>query len=164
MGTVLGFMEVHMKKNLSSLQRLLIAHNYTKNVIIPTMKKTDINKLEIEKIENCMENLSVFQCKACGRLHYATSWRCKNRFCVLCQHFKTLRYIKKFMPVLEDWSNFNDQYIMMLNFTIKDMDNLELMIDTINNSFRALYSNRSTRDYFKNKFVGRNQKSRSCYR
>lgn len=143
-----------MKKDFSSLQRLLIAHNYTKNVIIPTMKKTDINPLEINKIENCMQNLSVFKCKACGRLHYATSWRCKNRFCVLCQHFKTIKYIAKLLPIFKEWSDGYQQYVMMLNFTIKDMDNLELMVNTINNAFRAFYSNRSTRDYFKNKFIG----------
>lgn len=144
-----------MKSQLTSLQRLLVAHDYTQKVIIPTMKKTDINPLDIQKVQDCMQNLSVFKCKSCGRLHYATSWRCKSRFCVLCQHFRTIKYIAKLMPILKEWSEGQNQYIMMLNFTIKDMDNLEYMIDVINKSFRALYSNRSTRDYFKNKFVGR---------
>ena len=124
---------------LSSLQRLLVAHDYTQNVVIPTMKKTDVSPLDIQKIEDCMSNLSVFKCKCCGRLHYATSWRCKNRFCVMCQHFKTIKYIAKLMPIFKEWSAVPGQYVMMVNFTVKDINNLNLMVDWVNNSFRALY-------------------------
>lgn len=139
---------------LSKFQRLLLAYNYTQYSVLPCMIKAGVSESDIQSVKHCLSNLSVFKCSSCGKYHYATSFRCKNRFCVLCSHFKTVKYISKLIKKFNEWILSPGHYIVMLNFTIVDSDNLKDSINCLNKCFRGLRTNRGDREWFDSRFPG----------
>lgn len=136
------------------LERLFTGYNFMRDIIIPSAVAAEIIPSDIKKMKTCLSNFSVYKCKCCGSLQIASANRCKNRFCVMCQHLRTKKWLAKLIPILIDWRK-QGNYICMLNLTLKDMDSLRDMIFTINQAWRTMtHENKSSKEWFSDRFPG----------
>ncbi len=139
---------------MTELERLIYGYHFMHDIIIPAAIKADIFPADIHKMSVCLENFAVYKCASCGKLHFASSYRCKNRFCVVCQHQRTKIWLARLLPLVRNWK-LSGNYVCMLNFTMVDMVNLEFMINAINNAFRIFsHDNKNNRDWFQDRFPG----------
>ncbi|MBO8161992.1 MAG: protein rep [Thermosipho sp. (in: Bacteria)] len=120
-------------------------------VVIPAFERLDVG--QAEKLKACGKYISVIECNSCATRHFAGFNRCKSRWCIPCNHAKVLIWVARLYPVLEDWVN-KGGYVSMLNFTVRDMENLEDGIQKLNKSFRDLYNMTRNRKYWKDRFPG----------
>lgn len=138
----------------NELERLITGYNFMQDIIIPAATDAQILPNDILKLKTCLSNFSVYRCKCCGSMKIASANRCKNRFCVMCQHLRTKKWLAKLTPILIDWRR-QGNYICMMNFTLKDMDSLSDMIFTINQAWRIMtHENKSSKDWFVDRFPG----------
>ncbi len=148
---------------MDELERLIYGYHFMHDIVLPACVNAHVLDSDIHKMSVCLENFAVFKCSACGKLHIASYHRCKNRFCVMCQHQRTKIWLSRLIPLIKKWKD-DGNYVCMLNFTIRDMDNLDLMIKAINNAFRILsHDNKYNRAWFQDRFPRWCKKFRGCY-
>lgn len=122
------------------------------SVVIPAFEVAGIRE-EVMKMKDCGKMISVIECTSCQTRHFAGFNRCKSRWCVTCAHVKVLAWVARILPVAENWLASGGN-ISMLNFTIKDVDNLDDGLTILNESFRALYNVPSKRKRWQERFPG----------
>lgn len=102
----------------------------------------------------CGQFVNVIECNSCGKNHYVGHNRCKSRWCVSCNRVKSLAWLARLIPVLQDWIE-QKKYVFMLNFTIKDLPDLSKGIDIINDAFRNMTNgDKNNRQKWKDRFPG----------
>ena len=139
---------------MDDLERLIYGYHYMHDIVIPAAIRADVLASDIYKMKTCLENFAVYKCSCCGHLQVASHYRCKNRFCVMCQHQRTKIWLARLIPLLKKWKE-DGNYVCMLNFTMIDLENLSDMIFAINNAFRILsHDNKYNRKWFQDRFPG----------
>ena len=106
------------------------------------------------KIKHCGDFTIISQCKNCGTNYFDGWYACRDRFCPLCQKKKSLQYVAKLMPILLDLSK-KGYFVNIVNFTIKDNNNLKYSLDLLYKAFRYIqHDNKYLRTEFNKRFVG----------
>ena len=129
-------------------------YSYSKELntelVLPGMKKA--NQIKIyNQIDGCGRIVFAIECDNCNTDHFAGFMSCRSRWCISCQHKKTLCWLAKLMPIVNDWNGNST----MLNLTIKDTDKLIDGLNLLNDSWRSFYNDdRKYREKFKRRFPG----------
>lgn len=112
-------------------------------------------KNEVNKLEMCGQFIHVIDCNSCHSLHYAGNTRCKSRWCINCNRIKSLAWLARLLPIMQDWIKKKNHNLFMLNFTIKDTDNLEQGLKILNDSYRYMTNgDKYKRKIWKSRFKG----------
>lgn len=127
--------------------------NYSLTKVVPALEKAGFNK-KATALYYCGTQKHLAMCSGCKTIYFNGFNTCKDRFCPICNKKRTLLYLAKIYPVLCDLLD-NGYYINIINYTIKDVDNLKSGIKLLNDSFRMLtHENKLYRELYKNKFCG----------
>lgn len=132
------------------------------NIIEPALEKAmfasnadkDLILSERIKISNCSTYIYTLKCKDCGQLHFKGYSRCKSKFCAVCNKTKAAIWTARLYQYCRDWLSAG-KYIVFLNFTVRDRDNLFENLKIIENAWRDMVNkNNKFKKVFKSKFVG----------
>lgn len=133
-------------------QRYMYGRKVMEEEVFPVFEFLSL--YETERIKNCGHYIYAIQCQSCNTKHFAGFNSCDNRWCIPCSHKKVLCWIARLLPIFQNWLS-QGNYLSMLNFTIKDSNDLEKNLCLLESSFRELYnSNKIRRDLWKNRFPG----------
>lgn len=94
---------------------------------------------DAEKIEHCSEYSNFKVCRACGSHHFNGTKVCKSRFCYVCAHKRGLLYLSRYGDLLKEYER-QGYRIKMITLTMKNMENLQEMMDKFNNDFHRFRS------------------------
>lgn len=126
---------------------------FARTQVVPLLEKAGFAE-KANKIKFCGHFKKIAECNDCGTWHFNGSDSCKDRFCPLCQKKRSLLWFAKITPLLREYLQ-KDYYVNMLNFTIRDTENLDYGINLINNAFRYLmHDNKKTAREFNKRFIG----------
>jgi hypothetical protein len=150
--------ERQKKINLKFLELAGIEYNqYELNIDDDIIKFNDKNVKnqvfydEYVKLNSCSYYVISATCEKCGTKHFAGFSRCKSRFCLVCNRVRTVKYIKHILDV----ANLEVNNFYHAVFTLKNYDDLSLMLDDINKYWRHFYnSDKTFRNKFKHRFLG----------
>ena len=121
--------------------------------VVPVLRQAGLND-KADIIANCGAFKHIAVCNDCGTAHFNGASSCKDRFCPICQKKRSLSWFRKVTPIMHDYIS-KGYLVNMLNFTIKDMDNLEEAINLLNKAFRYMtHDNKRTATIFNAKFIG----------
>lgn len=123
---------------------------YMANVVIPAFQNA---KLDPGRMSECGEYVYAVECQNCHTNHFSGFSRCKSRWCVSCNHVRTLAWLARIIPVVSEFRA-NGGYIGKLNLTIKNTDTLEDGLKILGNSWRNFSNGNGNRKRFKETFVG----------
>lgn len=127
--------------------------NFAKNKVVPLLAECGFQE-RAEKIALCGHFKNVAICKDCGTWHFNGASSCKDRFCPLCQKKRSLLWFSKITPLLHDYLD-KGYFVNILNFTIRDVDNLKYGVDLLNDAFRYLtHDNHQLAREFNKRFIG----------
>ena len=127
--------------------------NFAKNQVVPLLEKVGLHE-KAEKILTCGHFKKVAICEECNTWHFNGAESCKDRLCPVCQKKRALLWFAKITPLLHEYLE-REYFVNVLNFTIKDTDNLEEGINLLNNAFRYLtHENKTTAREFERRFIG----------
>lgn len=90
-------------------------------------------KLLSDSVKNCHKIVKMAICENDGAKHFDKTMCCDFRFCPICSHKRSQKYLALLFPVFEKLVN-EGKYICMLNLTIK---NTESLSDGRNKIFEA---------------------------
>lgn len=118
--------------------------------VIPAFNRAG---LEFDLLQSCGSVVYAIECQSCNTHHFSGFQRCKSRWCVSCNHVKTLAWIARLIPVIQEWKN-NGGYVGKMNFTIRNTETLQEGLDTLGESWRRFSNGKGVRSQFKAKFPG----------
>lgn len=140
-------------KKLHSINNDVVIPALEKCMQEPTADKILIRK-EIEKVYSCGSIIYTIRCNQCGQDHFKGFSRCKSKFCALCNQTKARMWVARLFQFCKDWLSAG-KYIVFLNFTIRDRDNLEEGLNVLEKAWHEMTSeNVKFRKVFKSKFLG----------
>lgn len=113
---------------------------YNQNCIIPRLQGIGEDKLA-QDIGQCGQVSCIATCKACGAKYFAGTNHCKSRYCAVCAKLRSMAWLCKLVPVLEDYRK-RGYKLFMLNLTIKDNESLTYILNKLMLSWRVM-----THDY-----------------
>lgn len=107
---------------------------HQKRVVIPAIREAGYTDLA-EKLAVCGEYVRVLRCGRCGARHFGGYVRCKDRFCVVCEHARAVIYVAR---IYERMRMYPDLKWSLLTLTLRDMEDLGSMVWRIKNGWRVL--------------------------
>jgi len=141
-----------LKNPASKWMRYRVGREYVQDTIYPLFKK--YNLPGADAIGTCGSFVYSIDCNSCNTKHFAGFRSCTNRYCIPCNYKKSLVWLSKLYPVIEKWLD-EGNTCSLLNFTVRDGQNLTERLDFLYNSFRNLYNNdKYTRKLWKDRFPG----------
>lgn len=123
---------------------------YMNSVVIPAFVNA---RIDPGRMSTCAEYIHAIECKSCATRHFSGFSRCKSRWCVSCNHIRTLAWLARLVPVIQEFRQ-NGGYIGTLNLTIKNTDTLEEGLKILGDSWRSFSNGKGNRKKFKDRFVG----------
>lgn len=124
--------------------------SYMNRVVIPAFEYAN---LETDVLRSCGDIVYSIQCDNCHTHHFNGFQRCKSRWCVSCNHVKTLAWIARLIPIIQDWRE-NGGYVGKMNFTIRNTETLDEGLEILGESWRRFSNGKGIRKKFKDKFPG----------
>lgn len=110
--------------------------NYNKYCIAPKLR--EIKEINLARdIEQCSQVSSIATCTSCGTKYYAGSNHCKSRYCAVCSKLRSMAWLSKLVPLLEDYRK-RGYKLFMLNLTIKDNKSLYYVLEKLILSWRIM--------------------------
>lgn len=133
--------------------KFLKIKDVNKNVIVPSFERAGLDTIA-ETIRGCGDFSILYECIECGSREWKGFSRCKNKFCACCNAVKSLSWLAKTYKKFEQFL-FEGKYIVMLDLTIRDRENLPEALKILNKAWRLF----STKDKqcaktFNFKFIG----------
>lgn len=116
--------------------------------MIPAIHEVSISMANA--LSKCGDFVYSIDCDSCHSKHFGGFSSCKSRWCIPCNHKKTLAWLAKLMPVLETWQG----RVGMLNFTIETGTDLAAQIKKLQYGWRRFNNDPYIRKHFKNRLVG----------
>lgn len=107
--------------------------------VIPKIEQAGYNDLA-NKLRECGYFINVIKCLRCGTQHFGGYNRCKNRFCLNCQHVRSMLYVGRVAERMRENEGLYDYSFLTL--TLRDQDNLRDMIKKLGDFWRQLYHSR----------------------
>lgn len=127
--------------------------SFAEKQVIPVLRAAGLDK-KADNIAQCGLFKHVAVCQDCGTQYFNGASSCKDRLCPICQKKRSLLWYAKVLPIVRDFLA-KGYSINIVNFTIKDMDNLESAVNLINKSFRYMaHDNKRLSELFNAKFIG----------
>lgn len=134
-------------------KEVLAKRRYSRDLVIPALIKSGFKDLA-EKLYNCADYFKYALCNDCYTAHYDGFDSCKQRFCPICSKKRSMLYFAKFTPVLRNLIKAG-YYVVGLNFTIVDCEDLQKTIKVLNTAFRYMQSgSKELRKEFNKRFIG----------
>lgn len=112
-------------------------------IVIPALREI-YEKKTAENIDECGKYVNIAVCQSCGAEHFAGYFNCKTRWCFNCLNKRLLCWIKRIMPILEQWYS-EGNFCTKMNFTVRDSMPLNAPLKSLEESFRAIYNGSSAR-------------------
>lgn len=141
-----------MKNPASKWMRYRIGREYVQNTIYPLFKKHNLPGADA--LGTCGNFVYTIDCQSCSTKHFAGFRGCNNRYCIPCNYKKSLIWLSKLYPVIEKWLD-EGNFCSLLNFTVRDGEDLRERLDFLYSSFRNLYNlDRKTKKLWKERFPG----------
>ena len=133
--------------------KLLEYRKLNEEMIIPALESIGEFK-NAELVANCGRYVNVINCVSCDTKHFGGACSCRVRYCFNCLHKRLLCWLVVLIPVFEEWY-VEDNYISMLNFTVRDSMPLKVPLEMLENGFRKLYhEDKIRRRHWKERFPG----------
>lgn len=104
--------------------------------VIPKIKAAGYEDLA-RKLSECGYFVNIIRCLRCDTSHFAGFNRCKNRFCLNCQHVRSMLYTGRVYQRMKENEGLYDYSFLTL--TLRDQDNLREMIKKLGDFWRQLY-------------------------
>jgi len=124
----------------------------TESLYLPVLEELGVN--DARRVRECGMFINIAECIMCGTKHYLGRTRCKSRFCIACQHDRSIMYIAKMIELVRRYLR-GGGYIIKGVITIRDGQVLKNRLDFLMESWRKLtVSNRGTRKQFLRRFEG----------
>lgn len=121
--------------------------------VVPALNNAGFNK-KATNIYFCGSQKHLAICNSCKSVFFNGSNTCKDRFCAVCNKKRSLMYLARIYPYLCKLLD-EGYYINVINYTIKDVDNLSNGIQLLNDSFRMLtHDNKTYRNEYNRRFCG----------
>lgn len=106
---------------------------------------------EYLKLLSCSNYIISATCDRCNARHFVGFFRCKSRFCIVCNKVRQIKYLSKIFSVSSFQSNYYFHYVM----TLRSYEDLNKMLDDISVFWRSFYhEDKDFRRWFKNRFIG----------
>lgn len=122
------------------------------DIVIPAFQELGL-RAEVDRLRSCGQYVYYIDCCNCHTKHFSGYTSCKSRWCLICNHFRVLKWVAKLVNVIDRWIE-NGGHVSMINFTVRDTDSLRLGIDSLSRAFRGIYNNTANRRYWKSRFPG----------
>jgi len=107
-----------------------------------------------KRMENCGLIVNTLKCEECSAEYFAGFYSCGVRWCLNCAHKRILAWIVRLLPIFQEWLE-DGNYISMLNFTVRDGEDLAERVAFLENSFRTMYnSDKKRRALWNERFPG----------
>ena len=126
---------------------------FARNIVAPAFESAGFHKIATD-IMDCglFKNYSL--CLGCNILYFNGASSCKQRFCPVCNHKRSMLYFNRFVPIFKNLLA-QGYYINMLNFTIVDDSSLSHSLEVLTKAFRYIcHESKEYSSVFKSMFVG----------
>lgn len=107
--------------------------------VIPKIKLAGYDDLAGKLLE-CGYYVNVIKCLRCETKHFGGFNRCKSRFCLNCQHVRSMLYVGRVAERMIENDGLYDYSFLTL--TLRDEDDLRKMIKNLGDFWRQLYHQR----------------------
>lgn len=132
---------------------LVAKRRYSRDIVIPSLIKSGYKDIA-EKLYNCADFIKYALCDNCNVVHYNGFSSCKNRFCPICSKKRSMLYFSRFTPIFRKLIK-SGYYVVGLNFTIVNIEDLSKSIDILNKAFRILqHDDKIYSKEFNRRFIG----------
>lgn len=139
--------------NMLKYSQLKSLKKFSLQTVIPALEKAGYSK-KATMLYYCGTQKHLALCQGCHSVYFNGANTCKDRFCPICNKKRSLLYLAKIYPILADLLD-KGYYINIVNYTIKDTENLKQGIDILQRSFRMLtHEDKVYRKKYKESFVG----------
>lgn len=88
------------------------------------------------RMRACGQYVMAIECLGCETKHFAGFMRCKVRYCLPCAKVRAMLWVSRILKFIED--NQDEYEYHMVNLTIRSMDDLAIMYDTMQGYWRKL--------------------------
>lgn len=125
------------------------------NLVIPAFVKADIPQ-EVKNLTMCSKFVYAAECQDCKTEHFKGFNKCTSRWCINCNHKRSLAWTARLLPTLEKFIE-NGYTVTLLNFTIKheNIGNLKETIKKLEVCWRELvHDDKERRKLWKKRFPG----------